>query len=161
MSPTGWWIIAVLLILFGVAGSFVPAVPGVILVFGGMLLGAWVDRFGRIGWVTLAILGLLAALALLGDILGGLIGAKRVGASRAALLGAALGGLVGIFFGLVGALLGPFLGAVAGELFSRKSHLRQAARVGAATWVGLAFSFVFRLVIVFAMLAVFVTSYFL
>ena len=158
MNPTGWWLIAVLLILIGVIGSFLPAIPGVFLVFGGMLLGAWIDGFRRIGWVTLAILGVLAGLALLGDLLGALIGAKRVGASRAALFGAALGGLVGIFFGLAGALLGPFLGAVAGELFSR-GHLWQAARVGTGTWVGLALSLVFRLVIVFAMLAVFVTSY--
>ena len=158
MHPTGWWLIAVLLILIGVIGSFLPAVPGVILVFGGMLLGAWIGGFRRIGWVTLAVLGVLAGLALLGDLLGGLIGAKRVGASRAALFGAALGGLVGIFFGLAGALLGPFLGAVAGELLSR-GHLWQAARVGTGTWVGLALSLVFRIIIVFAMLAVFVTSY--
>src|SRR5262249_35560571 len=97
-------------------------------------------------------------LALLGDLLGSLIGAKRVGASRAALLGALIGGLVGIFFGLPGALLGPFLGAVAGELLSR-GNLGQAARVGAGTWVGLALSLAFRLVIVLSMLAVFVGSY--
>jgi uncharacterized protein YqgC (DUF456 family) len=153
-------VIAVLLMLIGVVGSFLPAIPGVILVFGGMLLGASIDGFRRIGWVTLLILGSLTALALLGDLLGSLIGARRFGASRTALLGAAIGGLVGIFFGLVGALLGPFVGAVVGELLSR-GQLGQAARVGAGTWVGLALSFVLRLVIVFAMLAVFVTSYLL
>jgi hypothetical protein len=158
MDPTGWWLIAALLILIGVIGSFLPAVPGVLLVFGGMLLGAWIDGFRRIGWVTLAILGVLACLALLGDLLGTLIGAKRAGASRSALLGAAIGGLVGIFFGLAGVLLGPFLGAVIGELLST-GHLVQAARVGTGTWIGLALSLAFRLVIVFAMLAVFVTSY--
>lgn len=160
MNPTGWWLIAVLLILIGLIGSFLPTVPGVILVFGGMLLGAWIDGFRRVGWVTLTILGALAGLALLGDLLGTLIGAKRVGASRTALFGAALGGLIGIFFGLAGALLGPFLGAVAGELLG-KGHLEQAARVGAGTWLGLLLSLVFRLVIVFAMLAVFVTSFLL
>lgn len=160
MNPVGWWVIAALLMLMGVIGSFLPAVPGVILVFAGMVLGAWIDGFRRIGWVTLAILGLLAALALLGDMLGGLIGAKRVGASRAALLGAAIGGLVGIFFGLVGALLGPFLGATTGELLSRR-RLKQSVRVGAGTWVGLALSMVFRLIIVFTMLAVFIGKYLL
>ena len=160
MNPTGWWVIAGLLMLLGFVGSFLPAVPGVILLFGGMLLAAWIDGFRRIGWVTLVILGALAGLALLGDLLGGLIGAKRVGASRTALLGAAIGGLIGIFFGLAGALIGPFLGAVIGELLSR-GRLEQAARVGAGTWVGLALSLVFRLIVVFAMLAVFITSYLL
>lgn len=160
MSPAGWWVIALLLMLIGVIGSFLPGVPGVVLVFGGMLLGAWVDGFRRIGWVTLAILGLLAGLALLGDMLGGVMGAKRVGASRAALLGAAVGGVVGIFFGLAGALVGPFVGAAVGQLLSG-GHMGQAARVGVGTWVGLTLSLVFRLIVVFTMLAVFMTRYWL
>ncbi|HTW74392.1 MAG TPA: DUF456 family protein [Steroidobacteraceae bacterium] len=160
MNPIGWWLVAALLMLIGVIGSFIPAIPGVIPLFGGMLLAAWIDGFRRIGWVTLTILGTLAGLALLGDVLGGLIGARQVGASRAALLGAAIGGVAGIFFGLAGALLGPFLGALVGELLSR-GQLGRAARVGAGTWVGIAFSLVFRLMIVFAMLAVFITRYLL
>jgi uncharacterized protein len=160
MNPIGWWVIAVLLIIIGVIGAFLPAVPGVILVMGGMTLAAWIDGFRRIGWVTLGILGLLMVLALAVDMLGALIGAKRVGASRLALLGAAIGTIVGIFFGLLGALIGPFLGAVAGELVSR-GRLAPAARVGLATWVGLLVSLVARVAIVFAMLAVFVASYLL
>ncbi len=154
MSPIGWWVIAALLIVVGVIGTFLPGFPGVPAVFGGMLLAAWIDDFRRIGWVTLAILGLLAILALLADVLGGLIGAKRVGASRPALIGAAVGSVVGLFFGLVGALIGPFLGASAGELITR-GRVAQAARVGLGTWVGLALTLVARVVIVFAMLAVF------
>lgn len=160
MNPIGWWVIAILLMVAGVIGSFLPAVPGVILVYGGMLLAAWIDGFTRIGWVTLAILGLLTVVALLGDMLGSLIGAKRVGASKAALVGAAIGGLIGIFFGIIGALLGPFLGAALGELLSRRP-LSQSVRVGAGTWLGLLFSLLFRVVIVFTMLAVFITSYLL
>jgi uncharacterized protein YqgC (DUF456 family) len=158
MSPVVWWIAAVLLIVIGIIGVFLPAVPGVTLVLAGMMLGAWIDGFTRVGWMTLAILAALTALALLADVVGGLIGAKRVGASRLALIGAAIGGLVGLFFGLIGALIGPFVGAVAGELASRR-RLGQAARVGLGTWVGLALSLVAKVVIVFMMLAVFITSY--
>lgn len=158
MSSAAGWAIAALLMIFGLIGSFLPAAPGVILIFAGMVLGAWVDGFRQVGWVTLVILGVLTVLALLADMLGGLIGAKRVGASRSALVGAALGGLVGIFFGLIGALLGPFLGAAAGELLSRR-QVKQSLRVGAGTWAGLAVSLVFRLIIVFTMFAVFIGSY--
>jgi uncharacterized protein len=160
VNPIGWWVIAILLIIIGVIGSVLPAVPGVILVMGGMSLAAWIDGFRRIGWVTLGILGFLTLLALACDALGALIGAKRVGASGLALLGAAIGTFLGIFFGLVGALIGPFLGAVVGELISR-GRLVPAARVGLATWAGLALSLVARVAIVFAMLAVFLTSYLL
>ena len=158
MNPIGWWILAVLLIVAGIIGTLVPGVPGVLLVFGGMLLAAWIDGFTRIGWITLTILAVLVALSLLADLLGGLLGAKRVGASRLALLGAAIGSLVGLFYGLVGALIAPFFGAAAGELISR-GRLAQAARVGVGTWVGFALALLARVVIVVAMLVVFVTSY--
>ena len=158
MNPIGWWILAVLLIVAGVIGTLVPGVPGVLLVFGGMLLAAWIDGFTRIGWITLTILTVLVALSLLADLLGGLLGAKRVGASRLALLGAAIGSLVGLFYGLLGALIAPFFGAAAGELISR-GRLAQAARVGVGTWIGFALALLARVVIVVAMLVVFVTSY--
>ena len=53
------WILAVVLIVVGVAGTFLPALPGIPLVFGGVLLAAWIDDFQRIpGWV----IGVLAVL---------------------------------------------------------------------------------------------------
>lgn len=158
MNPVGWWILAVILIVLGLIGTLVPGIPGVLLVFGGMLLGAWIDGFRRIGWIAIVILALLAMLSLVVDVLGGLLGAKRVGASRLALLGAAIGSVVGLFYGLVGALMAPFFGAAAGELITR-GKLAQAARVGVGTWIGFALSLLARVVIVLAMLVVFITSY--
>ncbi|MGH8228062.1 MAG: DUF456 domain-containing protein [Steroidobacteraceae bacterium] len=158
MSSIGWWIVAGVLIAAGTLGVFLPAIPGIVLVFAGMLLGAWIDGFTRIGWTTLVILAALTALALLADLLGALLGAKRVGASRLALLGAGIGALAGFFFGWIGALAGPFLGASAGELGST-GQLGHAMRVGLGTWIGLAISFVAKVIIVLAMLAVFVVSY--
>jgi len=158
MGTTGWWILAIALILVGIVGTFLPAVPGAVAVFGGMLLAAWIDDFQRIGWVTLTILGVLTALTFVFDIIGGLIGAKRVGASRQALVGAAIGSVIGLFFGLIGILVAPFVGAVVGELLSRR-QLGPAARVGLATWIGLAVGSLAKVALVFAMLAVFTTSY--
>ena len=158
MESTGWWVLAIALIVIGIVGTFLPAIPGAVAVFGGMLLAAWIDDFQRIGWVTLTLLGVLTALTFVFDILGALIGAKRVGASRLALLGAAVGSVVGLFFGLVGILIAPFIGAVAGEFISRQ-RLGPAARVGFATWVGLALGALAKVALVFAMLAVFATSY--
>lgn len=154
MNPIGWWIVAALLIVAGVVGTLVPAFPGVLAVFGGMLLGAWIDGFRRIGWITITVLALLTALALLADVAGGVLGAKRVGASRLALLGAAIGSVVGLFYGLAGILLAPFFGAAAGELITR-GKLAQAARVGVGTWIGFALTLVARVIIVLAMLLLF------
>ena len=155
MSPVGWWILAALLIVVGMIGTLVPGIPGVLAVFGGMLLAAWIDGFRRIGWITIAILALLTVFSLVADVAGGLLGAKRVGASRLALLGAAIGAVVGLFYGLIGALMARFFGAAAGELISR-GKLEQAARVGVGTWIGFALALLARVVIVLTMLVVFV-----
>ena len=160
MDPTLRWLFAIALILVGIAGTVLPGVPGVMAVFGGMLLAAWIDDFSRIGWVTLVILGVLTAMAFAADIIGSLLGAKRVGASRLALLGAAVGTLAAFPFGFFGLLFGPFLGAVAGELITQQ-RLDAAARVGLGTWIGLAVGSLAKIALLFAMLGVFLTSYLL
>jgi len=158
MNSTGWWILAIALILIGLVGTFLPGIPGAVAIFGGMLLAAWIDDFQRVGWITLTVLGVLTALTFVADIVGGLLGAKRVGASRQALIGAAVGAVVGVFFGLIGLIVAPFIGAVAGELLARQ-QLGPAARVGLGTWIGLAAGALAKVALVFAMLAIFVTRY--
>jgi hypothetical protein len=138
----------------------VPGLPGVLLIFGGMWLAAWIDHFARIGWPTLTILGALAVLALVADTLASVMGAKRVGASGLALLGSLVGGIAGMPFGLVGLIAGPFVGAFAGEFMARR-HLGAAARVGLGTWIGLALGTVVKIALAVSMLAVFVVGYWL
>jgi hypothetical protein len=96
------WLLAGALILLGLAGIVLPALPGTLFVFGGIVLGAWIDDFTRVGWLALSAIGLLALLAWAMDYVAALLGAKRAGASRLALIGAALGTVAGIFMGLVG-----------------------------------------------------------
>lgn len=152
------WILALLLIAVGIAGTLVPFLPGALLVFLGMLLGAWADGFSRVGALTLVLLAGLTALVYLLDLLGGALGARRVGAGPRAFWGAALGGLVGLFFGLPGILLGPLLGAVLGEYTVRRS-LASAGRAGAGTWLGLALAAAAQIALVFTMLGVFAAAY--
>lgn len=160
MDPSWWWVLAVLLIVIGTVGTFLPGIPGPVLVFAGMLVAAWIDHFLRIGWVTLTALGLLTALAVAIEIGASVIGARRVGASRLALIGAAVGTVVGLFFGFVGILICPFLGAVIGELMAQR-RLAPAVRVGVGTWIGAALGIFAKMVIVFVMLAVFLVGYFI
>ena len=158
LLQSGYFVLAGILILVGLAGAVVPILPGVPLVFGGMLLAAWADHFQHIGAFTLIVLGVLATLALLVDFVASVLGAKRVGASTRALWGASIGMLVGFFFGLPGLLLGPFLGAVAGE-FSAGGKLDRAARVGIGTWIGLLFGTLAKLALCFTMLGVFAFAF--
>ncbi len=160
MDPTVLWIIAIALMVVGLVGTVLPGLPGVVAIFGGMLLAAWIDSFEKIGVATLVLLGVLTALAFVIDIVASLLGAKRVGASKQALIGAALGAIVGLFFGLPGLLLGPFVGAVAGEYLARQ-QLDQAARVGVGTWLGLLVGVIAKLALAFTMLGIFAAAYFI
>ena len=160
MDGNAWmWLLATLLIVAGLAGTVLPALPGIPLVFAGLLVGAWVDDFQRVGWVTLLVLGLLAVASLVIDFAATALGAKRVGASRKALIGAALGTLLGVFLGIPGLILGPFVGAVAGEMLSH-GEWRRATSAGAGTWVGLLFGTLAKIALAFAMLGIFVFAFF-
>lgn len=153
------WAAVAVLVLIGLAGTLLPVLPGVPFVFLGLLLAAWIDHFQRISWPTLTILGVLTACAIGVDLLASLFGAKRVGASKLALLGAMIGSVVGLFFGLVGIFIFPFIGAVIGELIARK-EMGQAAKVGIATWLGLLFGALAKLALALTMIGVFALAYF-
>lgn len=149
------WLLAALLIVLGFAGLILPVVPGIPLVFAGLVLLAWAEHFAYVGWMTLTLLGALALVSYGIDFLASALGAKKFGASPRAVVGAALGALAGLFFGLVGILLGPFVGAVLGE-FSRQSSVRAAAHAGVGATLGLLFGALLKIALAFAMIGVFV-----
>jgi uncharacterized protein YqgC (DUF456 family) len=151
------WILSWMLIAIGVAGTVLPALPGTALVFAGAAVGAWIDDFQRVSGVTVGVLGALAVIAFVLDYVAGLLGAKKAGASRQALIGAAIGTVVGVFMGFVGVLFMPFVGAVVGEYLARREHAG-ALKVGMATWIGLMVAMVAKVVIAFVMIGIFVVA---
>ncbi|MET0658413.1 MAG: DUF456 family protein [Steroidobacteraceae bacterium] len=159
MAPTWQWLVGILLILVGFLGIFLPALPGVPLMYAGMVLAAWGDDFQRIGWLSLTVLGVLTAISVIVDFAASAMGAQRVGASRRAIWGAFVGAVIGVFFGLPGLVFGPFIGAVVGEL-SVHGRVKDAGRVGIGTWLGLIFGTLVKIAIAFSMLGVFVLAYF-
>jgi uncharacterized protein YqgC (DUF456 family) len=152
-----WYGAAAILILVGIAGAVLPALPGVPMVFAGMWLAASVDGYSLIGTGTVFLLGILAGIAVLVDFVAGILGARRVAASRTALWGAMIGTFAGIFFGLAGLLLGPFLGALIGEA-AAGGTVRRSTEVGVATWIGLLFGTVAKVGLSFTMLGVFTAA---
>ena len=148
------WVLSVALIVVGLAGTVLPVLPGTVLVWGGIVLGAWIDDFTRVSIATVAVISVLGLLAWGLDYAAGLLGARRAGASRLALLGAAVGTVVGLFMGLVGVLFMPLVGAAVGEYLAQKDHAR-AAKVGMATWVGNMVGLIAKVVLAFIMVGIF------
>jgi len=151
------YVVAGALILIGLVGVVLPALPGLPLMFAGMLVAAWADHFQRVPVWVIVILGLMSLAALLIDFLATSLGAKRYGAGKLAIVGAMLGTLAGLFFGIPGLLVGPFVGAMIGELMHGK-QLGQASKVGMATWLGLIFGTGLKVAVAIAMLAIFVLA---
>ena len=154
MLDLALYVLAALLMLGGLAGSVLPMLPGIPMVFGGIWLAAAVDGYRHLGVWWLLIIGTIALLAVIVDFVASALGARRVGASARALWDATIGTIVGMFFGIPGLLFGPFIGAIGGELSSGNSVLR-SAHVGAGTWLGLLVGTVLKLVLSFLMVGLF------
>ena len=157
MSPEILYVIAGIAIVVGMLGTFLPAIPGVPLVFAGMLLTAWAGDFVKVGVLTVVVLGLLTALAMLADFLASAFGTKVAGASGWAFAGAAIGAIVGIFFAPLGLIFGPFIGAVLGEAMATQ-HVGQAFKAGIGATLGLLFGAIAKIALAFTMLGIFVVA---
>jgi uncharacterized protein YqgC (DUF456 family) len=154
------WLVAALLVITGFAGLVLPALPGIALIFCGLVVAAWAEQFAYVGWKTITFLGLLTLFAGLIDLLAGVLGAKKFGAGRYALIGAGIGAVCGLFFGVPGIVAGPFFGALFGELIARRD-LKDAGIAAIGTWIGLVAGSAVKIAIAFTMLALFILVRFL
>lgn len=122
------YIFLVILMIVGVIGAVVPAIPGSSLILISITIWGLVNGFSNV--LAAFIVALVVFLLCLGiDFLSSYVGAKYAGASNWGQIGAIIGLILGIFGllpaflvggPLIGILVGPFLGAVIGEFFYRK-----------------------------------------
>ena len=153
------WIVGILLVAVGLAGIVLPAIPGVPLVYLGVVAVAWADGFEKIGGWTLGVCGVLALLGVAVDYLAGALGAKKFGATKWGVLGAIVGIVPGLFFGLPGMILGPAIGAVAFEYW-KNPDFKAASKAGAGVMIGFAIGIVAKCAIAFAIVGVAALAYF-
>lgn len=135
MSMTGL-IIAVILFVLGFLGTILPALPGPILVWAGMLVYGYFVNFENLPVLFYLLQALVVGLIYVVDYLSVVLGAKKYGGSRYAAWGAAAGTLVGLVtLGPLGVIVGPFAGAVLVELITGRTS-QQAVKVGIGTIIG-------------------------
>ena len=133
-EPVLWITLAVMLV--GLLGSVLPALPGVPLIFLSALVYSFLTDFEFVGTLVLVMLFVFAVLAFVADFVGTAYGARRFGASNWGTAGGAIGGLVGalagaLFFG-VGALFGLILGSVGGVFLGEYLRRRRQGTTGSA-----------------------------
>ena len=152
------WVVAVLLVGIGVVGIVVPALPGTILIFAGLLAAAWADDFMRVGPLMLVVIAIVGVATYGVDFVATALGAKHLGASKRAMAGAALGTVLGFFLGLPGIIIGPFLGAIAGELTVHRDWKR-VGKAGVAAWIGFAVGTAVKVALAFLMIGLFAAAF--
>lgn len=131
------YLIAGLAVALGLLGIALPALPGVPLVFAGLLLAAWVDGFTHITPWVMVVIAILTALSLVADFAATAFGTAKFGATRAGVIGAILGSLAALFTGQFWLILvAPLLGAVTGEYLAQRDTA-QAVRAGFGALLGM------------------------
>ena len=124
-----------LLFLAGLAGAVLPFLPGPLLIFAGAFIHAAATGFTVLGSGRLVVLGALTAVGWGLGHFASVLGARRYGGSRWAVLGALVGAIVGIVMGPLGLVIGPAVGAVAFELAATRD-LDRSVRGGVGAVVG-------------------------
>lgn len=107
-------LIGVLCVILSFVGCVVPAIPGPLLAFVALL--CLLPTTNSVGWVSLAVGGVIMLIASVLDYVVPAFGAKKFKCSGSGVTGCMIGTVVGMFFMPIGLFLGPFFGAVVGEL---------------------------------------------
>lgn len=148
------WAITIILMLVGLAGTALPALPGSPLILLGAVIFGFADHFEHVTLTVILVLSGLTVATLVLDYLAATKGAKKYGASKLSVALTFVGVLVGIFSGLWGIVIFPLLGAVIGELIMGKD-LRSSLRSGWGAFLGFLWGTFFKLVISIIMIVVF------
>jgi len=151
------YVVGAALVIIGLIGIVLPALPGHALILAGLIVAAWAEGFTRVGIWTLVVIGIIGAASYLVDFAAAAVGAKRLGASSRAMIGAGLGTIAGLFFGLPGVIFGPFVGAVLGEL-TVDTDIRRAGKAGVAAWIGFAIGTAIKVAMGFVMIGIFLAA---
>jgi len=138
-------VLAIIMFLIGLIGTILPALPGVLLIFGGMLVYGFMTGFASLSIWFFVMQLLVMAVIFIVDFIASAVSTKKYGGSRQAAFGAAVGTILGvIILGPLGIIIGPFAGSVAAEVLLGK-EIKQAVKVGFGSLVGVMGGTLFKL----------------
>ncbi|MGC6426789.1 MAG: DUF456 domain-containing protein [Akkermansiaceae bacterium] len=157
----GVWIVTGSLVVFGLAGTVIPFLPGHLLIFAAAFVPfIGLSDQGGVEWWGIIVLGVGLILAQVLEYLGGAVGTKWFGGTRWGAFGAFVGGIIGIFFMPFGLVLGPLIGAFACEWIFTDKTVRPATASGVGSVVGTLTGMVLKIIVAIIMTVVLVVDIF-
>ena len=148
-------------LMAGLAGTFIPVLPGPTIILTGAVIHALLSDFKPISWLAIAILITACVIAALGQTMLTSFGTLKYGGSKYGIIGGTIGLFIGFFLPLPGGIcIGAFTGALIGELYFAKKELQQAINAGFGSLLGLLASFFFEIIITFCMIIYIVTLFY-
>ncbi|WP_417876435.1 DUF456 domain-containing protein [Winogradskyella sediminis] len=149
--------IALLLIVLGILGSFLPILPGPLTSWAGLLVLHFTEGVEMSRTFLIATL-LVALLIYVLDYIIPAIGTKRFGGSKAGMIGTTLGLIIGLFSPIpFGIIIGPFIGALIGEMIHR-NDFNKALKAAFGSFLGFIASTFLKFIVAIIYLGFFIVK---
>lgn len=144
------------IMMVGLAGTVLPVLPGILLIYLGYLVYGLLTSWQPYGAGTMIFWGAVTAATLVLDFLGPMLGARRSSSSILGIWGSFVGGIIGLMLsGLPGLIAGTFAGAVVGEIMARRPT-GEALRAGRGALIGLLAGSLLKVVVGVIMVGAFI-----
>lgn len=151
-------IISSLLIILGMAGSFMPILPGPLTSWFGLFIFNLIPT-AEIDSTILVITFIIAIIIFILDNLIPIYGSKYFGATKYGIIGASTGLVVGILSPIpFGILMGPILGALIGELIFN-NDLKKSIKSSIGVLIGFLASSLIKFVTCIAYLMIYLIQF--
>lgn len=148
-------IIGFLLVIVGILGSFLPALPGPPLSWLGLLCLYFIPGIEWNYWL----LGITLFITLLAVVLDYVIpaqGTKRFGGSKYGIWGTNIGLIIGLFIPPFGFIIGPFVGAFIGEMIYNSQDSSRALKAATGSFLGFLASTFFKFIVAVGLFGTFI-----
>jgi uncharacterized protein YqgC (DUF456 family) len=151
-----YFAIALIIMAVGLAGTVLPVIPGIILIYLGYFLYGLLTSWRDYAAGTMILWGSATAGMLFAEHYGAFLGAKRSGSSIFGIWGSFAGAVLGMMlFGLAGLIAGTFAGAVVGELVAGHPPVR-ALKSGKGALTGFLAGSLLKVVVGLIMIGTFI-----
>ncbi|MFP4844902.1 DUF456 domain-containing protein [Winogradskyella sp. PE311] len=149
--------IALLLMILGIVGSFLPILPGPLTSWAGLLVLHFTDGV-ELSQTFLIVTLLIAIFIYVLDYIIPAIGTKRFGGSKSGMVGTTFGLIIGLLSPIpFGIIIGPFIGALIGEMIHR-NDIQKALKAAFGSFLGFITSTFLKFIVAIIFLGFFIVK---